>query len=204
MANSEDFCRGRAYPTQGDASLAPTENLEYCSHLAQGASGETTGRAASCSGTQVLVIGYGNPLRRDDGLGQRAAYQLSDVLTTEYPVEVMFTHQLTYDLAESVSRVQHVILIDAAVGDTPGAITCREVLPQGDQPHTLLHHMEAGALLASTLVLYGTAPHTTLWTVVGESFEFGEALSPAVEQALPELMAQIAAYIQALCCPQAE
>lgn len=144
----------------------------------------------------VLVIGYGSRVRGDDALGPLVADQLRDIFTTEYRIVVVSTHQLTFDLSEKVSRARCVVLIDAAAGGTPGAITCRRVEPQGDSAPSMLHHMEAGALLASTQVLYGVVPPTTLWSVVGESFEFGESLSPALERAVPELVEQLADFIR--------
>jgi len=144
----------------------------------------------------VLVIGYGSRVRGDDALGPRVADQLSRVFTTEMSVAVVSIHQLTFDLAERISRARCVVLIDAAAGGEPGTITCRRVEPQGDSALSMLHHMEAGALLASTQILYGVVPPATLWTMVGDAFEFGESLSPAIERAMPVLVEQLVNFIR--------
>ncbi|MFI5043071.1 MAG: hydrogenase maturation protease, partial [Acidimicrobiales bacterium] len=72
----------------------------------------------------VLVIGYGNTLRSDDGVGWHAA-----ALLAEDPrlagVEVLAVHQLTPELALDMSRATLVILIDAGADDPPGAIAVR-------------------------------------------------------------------------------
>jgi len=47
---------------------------------------------------RVLVIGYGNTLRGDDGLGQRAAEALAQRALPD-GVEVLSCHQLTIELA---------------------------------------------------------------------------------------------------------
>lgn len=143
---------------------------------------------------RVLVIGYGNTLRGDDGFGPCAAEQLAATLPTEY-VTIMTCHQLTLDLAEIISRADCVILLDAAVGETPGQIAWMRVTPRGDQPHTMLHYMEPGALLAGTQALYGKIPPTYLWTVVGTSFDYTETLSPAVERAIPEVIERLKDFI---------
>ena len=143
----------------------------------------------------VLVFGIGNTLRGDDGLGPLVAERLADTFTTG-TMTVTPCHQLTFDFAQPISHSQCVILVDAAVGGVPGTIACKRVAPQGDLPHTMLHHMEPEALLASTQALYGSVPPTFLWTVVGEQFDFGETLSPVVEGAIPELIERLTAFIE--------
>lgn len=145
--------------------------------------------------TRVLVIGYGNTLRGDDGVGRIVAEQLAEVIQSEQ-VDVLSCHQLTVELAEEISQAHIVILIDAAVGDTPGAIACEEVLPSTTQPTALLHYMEPGVLLASTHGLYGTCPTMFLWTVVGESFEYGEQCSPSVQQVIPDLLQRLVPFVE--------
>ena len=145
----------------------------------------------------VLVIGYGSTLRGDDGVGPCVADQLAQRSTL--PARVMACHQLTIDLAEPVSRAGAVVLIDAAravgQGDVPGTITRCRVVPEGDRPHSMLHHMPPGALLAAAQVLYGAAPPTTLWTITGQQFAYGNTLSPVVTQAVPDLLVQLVEYV---------
>ena len=69
----------------------------------------------------VLVIGVGNPLRGDDGLGWHAAEHLRERLV-ELHATVTSCHQLIPELAEPVSRAERVIFIDARVGPTPGTV----------------------------------------------------------------------------------
>jgi hydrogenase maturation protease len=141
---------------------------------------------------RTLVIGYGNTLRGDDGLGWITAGRLQDILPPDAAI-VLTCHQLTPELAEPVSHADLVILIDAAHGTPPGEISCREVLPDAEQTQVLLHAMLPEGLLASVQALYGTTPRMLLWTVNGESFAYGEGLSSAVQTAIPELLAAIQA-----------
>ena len=51
--------------------------------------------------TQVLIVGYGNPLRCDDGLGWCAAEALSRSLP--FPeTEIVICHQLAPELADNL------------------------------------------------------------------------------------------------------
>lgn len=154
---------------------------------------------AADHGTGVLVIGYGNALRGDDALGLRVADRLAETFASECEtgnMTVTPTHQLTFDLAEAVSRARCVILVDAATGDQPGTIACRSITPQRDGTNAMLHHMQPEALLASAAALYGSVPPTFLWTVTGEQFDVGAQLSPAVQAALPALETQLTTFVR--------
>ena len=63
---------------------------------------------------RALIIGYGNPLRGDDGLGWRAAEQLAEIIP-QSEAEVIACHQLTPELAEPISRARLVIFIDMSL-----------------------------------------------------------------------------------------
>jgi Ni,Fe-hydrogenase maturation factor len=72
----------------------------------------------------VLVIGYGNTLRSDDGVGWHAAALLAGDRRLA-GAEILAVHQLTPELALDFSRASLVILIDASADDPPGTISVR-------------------------------------------------------------------------------
>jgi hydrogenase maturation protease len=143
----------------------------------------------------VLIIGYGNPLRGDDGLGWRAAEQLA----LEWPeAETLTCQQLTPELAGPISRAARVAFVDAAAAGPPGAISQRRLEPDAAAPASFTHHVNPGVLLALSEKLFGHLPEAALFSVAGASFDFGQALSPAVEAALPELVRQVRAWASSL------
>jgi len=85
----------------------------------RGAPGEPGGSAAG-----VLVIGYGNALRSDDGIGVHAAALLRDDHRLA-GVEILALHQLTPELALDMSRASLVVLIDASTEGPPGSVAVR-------------------------------------------------------------------------------
>ena len=62
---------------------------------------------------RTLIIGIGNPLRGDDGIGLDVASEFSRELRRD-DVQVLATHQLTPELSELVSRADRVFFIDVA------------------------------------------------------------------------------------------
>lgn len=138
---------------------------------------------------RVLVLGYGNPLRCDDGLGWQVAVQLFRANTSP-DVEVLPCHQLTPELAEPVSRAEVVLFVDCRRGGSPGEFSCEELCPEsGPVPFT--HHLSPTALLDLSSELYGACPKAYLVSICGECFEAGESLSSSVEQKLPALRTRV-------------
>jgi len=136
--------------------------------------------------SRVLIIGYGNPLRCDDGLGWRAAEALS---RTSPDVEVITSYQLTPEFAEPVSQADMVVFIDAAQDGDAGSLRCRPV--SGGDDMRFSHQLSSGALLAMAEHLYHRSPRAFEVSVCGGSFAHGETFSPAVQRALPELIALV-------------
>lgn len=133
--------------------------------------------------SRTLIIGYGNPLRGDDALGWKAAELLQQRVQSP-DVEILALHQLTPELMESISRVDLVIFIDAAVGPNPGEIHHRSIEPLATSHVSFTHHATPEALLAGALKLYGHAPTACMLTVTGADFELSDRLSPAVSLSL--------------------
>ena len=149
----------------------------------------------------ILVIGYGNPLCGDDGIGPYVVEKLIDAQTQpRAAMEYLTLRQLTPELAETISRADTVIFVDAADDEEiPGSITCRELTPSAaPSSGAFTHHTHAAALLESARFLYDGQPAAYLYTIVGENFGLGDAFSSAVETALPSLLTQLKARID-LC-----
>lgn len=133
----------------------------------------------------ALIIGYGNPLRRDDGIGLAAAQQLTNDLDIP-DVQVVACHQLTPELAEPISRTTRVIFIDARDDDPAGQVICQPLLRAPESAPAFAHHLTPAALLACAYALYHANPSEALvMTVNGACFEYGEGLTPQVAAALP-------------------
>lgn len=132
----------------------------------------------------MLIIGYGNPLRTDDGLGWRAAYRLAASLK-DAPVEALAVHQLTPELGESIRGAGLVIFIDASHEGQPGTWTCAPVERDATPSPALVHHLTPARLLAYAQALFGASPPALMISVTGASFGYGEKLTRRVEAVLP-------------------
>jgi hydrogenase maturation protease len=133
----------------------------------------------------LLVIGYGNSLRADDGVGPEVARRLA--AEAREGVTVISAHQLLPEHAEALSAARRVILVDATAVGTPGEIQVRGLLPDAGADAGRLHEVGPETLLALAQLLYGRAPTATLLTVCGYSFEHRETLTCRMQARLPAL-----------------
>lgn len=149
---------------------------------------------------QVLIIGYGNPLRRDDSLGWHASRLLARLnYAPDASTRVEMCHQLTPDLAALVSEVDLVIFIDAMrrpTSSAPGSqstegVYCQAVEPDPTAASNLSHYLTPQALLTYTHLLYHHYPRAFMLSVIGSTFDYGENLSPAMREAVPLLLEHV-------------
>ena len=147
---------------------------------------------------QTLVIGYGNRLRGDDGLGQAAA---DLVRGWQMPgVEVRTMHQLVPELADVVAKTDRVLFIDAAVpGSIQGCFTCNRIAPLRSRP-TIGHYETPANLLGLVHALEGSSPDAWLLSIAASSFDPGDALSEDAEHNLREGLAWIRRWLMGQAC----
>jgi hydrogenase maturation protease len=134
-------------------------------------------------GRGALVIGYGNELRADDGVGRAVAERVAADPRAR-AVRVMSVRQLTPELALDVAAASLVVLVDAAVDLAPGEVAVR---PVADDPASgaFSHHVSAGGLPSLARALYGRTPRVVSVSVGPGSLEPAEGLSPSVALAVP-------------------
>lgn len=128
-----------------------------------------------------LVVGIGNPLRGDDGVGYVVAGRIAE---HRPDIEVVMTHQLVPELVASITAARLVVFVDAAAGGTPGDVRCAGV-HAGRSAGGSGHRLTPATLMALALETTGAAPQAWLVTIHASSFDIGSPLSHAVEQALP-------------------
>ncbi len=142
---------------------------------------------------KVLIIGYGNQNRRDDGVGWFILEQLAALNLPNVQLET--SHQLEVEASETISRSDTVIFVDAAIPEAPEAIQ-RSVVTPNFQSHAVAHYLTPADVLSLCKTLYGREPKAVLFSIRGRDFNFGTTLTPEVEQAAHEVVRQIAELVR--------
>jgi len=137
---------------------------------------------------RVLVLGYGNPGRQDDGLGPAFAERVYALALPNVTAEA--DYQLTVEDALTVTGHDVVLFADACLeGAAPFTLSRLEEQSGGSSLDS--HRLSAGALLGLTRALFGRAPQAYLLALRGYAFDgFEEGLTP---QARANLEAAVAA-----------
>jgi hydrogenase maturation protease len=145
-----------------------------------------------------LIIGYGNPLRSDDGVGWRVADELQ-IRLHDSRIEVIECCELAPEMAEKLRGTTLVIFVDAEIGGIPGEVHHHRVDGlTANEPITLFSHGRTpGAVLALAAELYAASPECHLFTVSGTSFCLGQSLSPEVAGVVPLVVTEIEKLLSA-------
>jgi len=141
----------------------------------------------------ILVIGYGNELRGDDGLGPLVARA---VAAADIPgVCVLTARQLLPEFAADLAQARRVVFVDAAEGRQKSGV---EVQPLAVENATewCTHHADPRTLLALTRAIYGQAPEAWWLTASGWNFDLGEGLSGMAEENVRQALACLKKLIQ--------
>jgi hydrogenase maturation protease len=141
-----------------------------------------------------LVIGIGNTLRGDDGIGVAVAEQVAAQHSAP-DLEVIACHQLTPELIALISQAEQVIFVDASVTQPSGSLRVQPLDPE-QAPMLSVHHTAPSALLMAAKVLYGAQPHSTLITVGAQEFSFTEQFSQPVAEALPRAVRLVLSLLE--------
>jgi hydrogenase maturation protease len=139
---------------------------------------------------QWVVIGYGNTLRRDDGVGQVVAMEVQEWGCLG--VRSLSLHQLTPELAQTLATVEGAIFVDAY--PVSGETATVQVFPlRSEDADTISvgHHCDPRSLLALAQALYDHSPSAWLVTIPAVDFEFGETLSPIAQQGVTDALLHI-------------
>lgn len=134
--------------------------------------------------TSILVVGYGNSIRGDDGLGPAVATQVE--AWNLQGVKTLSLHQLTPEVAAELAIVKYAIFIDASIDKKS-----IEVIPIQPLENTEIkwgHYLSPQTLLNLTQNLYETVPQADLISIPGVNFELCDRLSLEAENSVTKAL----------------
>lgn len=134
----------------------------------------------------TLIVGYGNTLRGDDGLGPYVVGRLgTDSLPTG--TRCLCLPQLDISLVEPLPRADVAIFVDARDDDDDALLRVDQIVPPDlsgsspGMPHTT-HAIGLPLLLGLAVQWYGRAPACYLLQPKGVDFSICETLSATAQR----------------------
>jgi len=146
--------------------------------------------------TRLLVLGLGNPLCGDDGLGVAAVAELARRYQPPAGAVVLDGGTLGLSLLPFLEDAEDAILVDAVRGDGPPGALVRlagaDVRP-AVEARLSVHQVGVSDLIGAADLLGRLPRRLVLVGLVPATLDLGLGLSPAVAAALPALVAAVAA-----------
>jgi len=134
-----------------------------------------------------LILGYGNTLRNDDGVGRKVADAIEAL---QLPgVQALSCDLLTPELAAPLSRADLAVFVDAAV-DAPTDVLLRPLEPS-ESSQLMAHAADPRTMLALARDVFGHAPSAWWLTIPVANIGIGEELSTVAQGGLASAIQRV-------------
>lgn len=148
------------------------------------------------AGNSVFVLGMGNPILGDDGIGCRIASELKLRLGDYSGITFLSTSFSLVRIVDEIAGHDRLIVIDSiSTGEhPPGTFLEIEILDeQYEHSPISQHHFSIGSLMdmGSNLGLKMPAEIIIYGVEIEPALEFKDTFSPAIEDKLPEYIDEI-------------
>jgi len=131
---------------------------------------------------EILIVGFGNDLRSDDGAGRVVASRIEAMDLPD--VDVRSQSQLTPELALDITRADIVVFVDANVDCKEMAVHPVQAGERGTQ--SMSHHTDPAALLLLAGDLGRVPPRAYTVSIPATNLELGFDLSPGTATGVEE------------------
>ncbi|MFK5854669.1 MAG: hydrogenase maturation protease [Bacteroidota bacterium] len=149
---------------------------------------------------RVLIYGYGNPGRQDDGLGIEMTKMVQDWID-KHELGCMTTdnnYQLNIEDAEQISEWDIVVFVDASKEAGLHEYIFDKVEPSDAKVEFSMHAVSPSYVLHLSDKLFNKSPETYVLGVKGYDWDFKENISPSarlnLEQAFQFLTRKLAGW----------
>ena len=149
---------------------------------------------------KILVLGIGNTLLTDEGVGIVAMRELEARFGTREDMEFLDGGTLSFTLAVPIGKCSALLVIDAAeLGAAPGTVRSFKGAEMdrflGENRKSSVHEVGLLDLMSISLLTGHWPEQRALIGIQPALVDWGETLTPAVAAALPEICAAAAEII---------
>ncbi len=149
---------------------------------------------------RVLIYGYGNPGRQDDGLGIEMTNMIQKWIE-EHKLNCMTTdsnYQLNIEDAEKISDWEVVVFVDATKDESVHEFTFRKLEPSDAKVEFTMHAVSPSYVLHLSEKLFNKKPEAYVLAIRGFEWDMKEGLTANatlnLEQAFQYLLRKLAGW----------
>lgn len=149
---------------------------------------------------RIVVLGVGNILLTDEGIGVRAIEQLAERYQVPPEVELLDGGTSAMELLDDLANCDLLIIADCVrAGKAPGTLLRLqdEEIPALFRTKLSPHQVGLPDVLATLVITHEAPTHTVLFGVEPESLATHMGLTPTVAATLPHLVDALAREIAA-------
>jgi hydrogenase maturation protease len=157
--------------------------------------------------SRVLVLGAGNILLSDEGIGVRVVEALQQRYQVPEGVEILDGGTCGMDLLDVIAGRDHLILVDAVdTGSPPGTVVRLEgnQIPAVFRTKSSPHQLGLQDVLALLLLLDSAPAHVTVIGVQPASLDIGLELTPPIAARFDDMVEMVAGELAAIGLPPRE
>ena len=152
----------------------------------------------------ILVLGLGNILLSDEGVGVRVVEALQQRYRIPDGVDVLDGGTSGMDMLDLIAKRDHLIVIDAvSTGDPPTTVIrlTGEAVPAFFQSKISPHQLGLSDVLAALRLLESEPAGITLIGIIPAALDLGLELSPTIAAKLDDLVAMVTEELATLGFP---
>ena len=128
---------------------------------------------------KILIYGYGNPGRQDDGIGAQFVEMVDEWIKTEqlYFISTDCNYQLNIEDAATIADFDIVLFVDASVVEDLVDYKLETIEPNDATIEFTMHAVSTSFVVDLCQKLYGKTPHAYVLHVKAYEFDFIEGLT---------------------------
>lgn len=147
---------------------------------------------------QTLIYGYGNPGRKDDGLGARFIELVDQWIASEgiTGIKTDCNYQLNIEDAAVVADYDRVIFVDASVAEDVVDFKLEDITPNNASIEFTMHAVSTSFVIDLCRKIYNKLPQAFNLHVKAYDFDFAEELTPEAEQNMKNAFVFLKKFLQ--------
>lgn len=147
---------------------------------------------------KIVIIGYGNELRGDDGVGLLVIDELAQTFSARPDINLIRRHQLDIADAEEISESRAVIFVDAHVSEKRGDVELSQLDLVKGATFVVTHISLPEELMSATWAIYNSSPPAYVCAVRGYDFAFGTTLTGNARKLVTQAARDIVELVEKL------
>ncbi len=146
---------------------------------------------------KLLIYGYGNPGRQDDGIGARFVEMVDDWIEEDKLTDIYTdcNYQLNIEDSAVVADYETVIFVDASVVEEVEDFKLETIQPNDATIEFTMHAVSTSYVIDLCRKLYGKTPQAYVLHVKAYEFDFIEELTPKAAENLESAFQFIKKFI---------